>query len=231
MEALAPMDDAIARVAGPVDLTVEAAKGQARPPTASCSSGATCPRRTTPTTAIPIRSSSTGPARSAWTPGSSACVDGLLVRVVVPAGGSPMLHFVTAALEADIDLSQLPARIGGAQRLADDEEGLVWLGPAFGALRGVVSDDDGVRIGHLRGLWGHAPKRDADVWFAKYIGDGGEARGLAFGKYGAGVFGGLWAAKDETDVSVGSVEGFYSDGYDANDGRGVRLGRWSEKCQ
>jgi len=135
------------------------------------------------------------------------------------------------------------------QRLADDEEGLAWIGfpedgcargfvhgrwvkkhAQLGALRGVVSDADGERIGHLRGLWGHAPKRDADVWFAKYIGDDGHAKGLALGKYGDGAFAGLWAAKDETDVDVGHVEGIYSDGYDKADGRGVWVGRWAEKC-
>jgi hypothetical protein len=178
-------------------------------------------------------------------------VDGLLLRVVIPAGATPTLHFATAALTTDIDLSQLTTKAGGVQRLASDaSEGLSWVGfaedpgcargfvhgrwvkdqAALGRLRGVVSDQDGERIGHLRGLWGHAAKRDADVWFDKYIGAAGDAKGLAFGKYDNGEFSGLWAAKDEKDVDTGTVEGFYSDALDKDDGRGVWVGRWSEKC-
>jgi hypothetical protein len=176
-------------------------------------------------------------------------VDGVLVRVVIPSGGSPTLHFATSALTTDIDLSKLATGVGGAQRLADGAEGLAWVGfpedgcargfvhgrwikdaPAIGRLAGVVSDRDGNRIGNVRGLWGHAAKRDADVWFAKYIGAAGEARGLAFGRYGDGTFDGLWGAADEEHtVGVGTTEGFYSDAFDTN-GRGVWLGRWSEKC-
>ena len=94
-----------------------------------------------------------------------------------------------------------------------------------------MSDGDGNRLGDVRGPWGHAAKRDANVWFAKYIGVDGDARGLAFGNYGEGTFDGLWGAASENDtVGVGTTEGFYSDAYDTGDGRGVWIGRWSEKC-
>jgi hypothetical protein len=177
-------------------------------------------------------------------------VDGVLVRVVIPSGGAPTLHFATSALTTDIDLASLAAGVGGVQRLADDVEGLAWVGfpedgctrgfvhgrwiktaPALGRLVGVVSDGDGNQIGDLRGVWGHAPKRDANVWFAKYIGVAGDARGLAFGNYGDGTLDGLWGAADESNTGgVGTTEGFYSDADDTGDGRGVWLGRWSEKC-
>jgi hypothetical protein len=177
-------------------------------------------------------------------------VDGLLLRAVVPAGGSTLLHFKTATLTTDIDLADLPAKIGGIQRLADDEEGLAWIGfedtagcakgfvhgrwikerAAFGRLRGVVSDADGERIGHVRGLWGHAKKRNADVFFGKYIDRDGDAKGLFGGRYASGGFSGFWASKDENDVDVGHMEGFYGAAHDNVDGRGVWLGRWSEKC-
>jgi hypothetical protein len=177
-------------------------------------------------------------------------VDGLLVRVVVPAGATPVLHFDTAALKADIDLAQLDAKVGGVARVADGTEGLAYIGyqdndgcakgfvhgrwikdrARFGHLRGIVSAGDGDPIGHVRGLWGHAPRRAANVFFGKYIDRDGDGRGLFAGKYGDGVFGGVWGAKDEGDLDVGHLEGFYSDGFDQNDGRGVWLGRWSEKC-
>lgn len=177
-------------------------------------------------------------------------VDGLLLRVVIPAGATPALAFDTKALNTTIDLAALAQGVGGVQRLAGDVEGLAWVGfpedgcargfvhgrwvkdaPALGRLAGAVSDGEGALLGHVRGLWGHAPKRDADVWFAKYIDTTGDARGLALGKYGDGTFDGVWGAKDETDtVNLGTTEGFYSDGYETGDGRGVWLGRWSAAC-
>jgi hypothetical protein len=95
-----------------------------------------------------------------------------------------------------------------------------------------VSDGDGNLLGYARGLWGHAPVRDENVWFAKYIGVAGDARGLAFGQYGGGTFDGLWGAVDENHTAnAGTTEGYYSDAYDTGDGRGVWLGRWSALCQ
>ena len=86
--------------------------------------------------------------------------------------------------------------MGGEQRLSDGSDGLAWIGfpedgcargfvhgrwvkdqAALGRMMGVVSDDDGVRVGHLRGLWGHAPVRNENLWFAKYIGVAGEPEG------------------------------------------------------
>jgi hypothetical protein len=177
-------------------------------------------------------------------------VDGLLLRVIVPAGGSTLLHFKTAPLNTEIDLAELPQKVGGIQRLKEDEEGLVWLGfqdtpgcakgfvhgrwvkthAAFGRLRGVVSDADGERIGHVRGLWGHAKKRNTDVFFGKYIDRDGDSHGLFAGRYGNDTFSGVWATKDESDVDKGHIEGFYGAASDNEDGRGVWLGRWSEKC-
>jgi hypothetical protein len=176
-------------------------------------------------------------------------VDGLLLRVVVPAGATPTLHFATDALTTDIDLSKLGADVGGVQRLANQVEGLSWIGfpedgcargfvhgrwikeePSFGRLVGVVSDGDGERIGYARGLWGHAPKRDANVWFAKLIDLGGQPTGLSFGTYDAGEYDGHWAAEDDMHLDVGGTTGFYSDGYEVGDGRGVWIGRWSAKC-
>jgi hypothetical protein len=177
-------------------------------------------------------------------------VDGILVRVVLPAAGSTLLHFKTSALTMDIDLASLPLKMGGIQRLATDEEGLAWIGyqddpgcakgfvhgrwvkerAAFGRFRGVVSDGDGERIGHVRGLWGFAKKRNANVFFGKYIDRDGDSNGLVAGKYEGGKFAGLWATKDEADLDVGNVEGFYGASRDNADGRGVWVGRWSAKC-
>lgn len=175
-------------------------------------------------------------------------VDGLFLRVVVPAGGSTALHFKTAALTTDIDLASLEGKAGGVDRLADGRNGLAYIGYAdvkdcarglafgrwvklrarLGAMRGRVIDDGGDTIGHVRGIWGHAPRADKNVFFGKYIGLGGEHRGLFAGTYGDGEADGIWGTRDPKDA--GAMQLFYSDGYDKDDGRGVWLGRWSEKC-
>ena len=175
-------------------------------------------------------------------------VDGLFLRVVIAAGAAPKLHFATQTLTTDIDLSQLDANAGGMVRLADGANGLAYIGYSdvagcargltygrwvkirarLGGLRGHVIDDGGDAIGHVRGIWGHAPRADKNVFFGKYIGLDGTTRGLFGGTYGQGEAKGVWATINPRDE--GGLRLFYSDGYDKDDGRGVWLGRWSEKC-
>lgn len=174
-------------------------------------------------------------------------VDGLYMAVAIPANASPTIHFKTKSLTTDIDLSVLAKQPGGAVRLDDGRNGMFFVGfpddgcargllvgrwrkvrPALGELRGVVVGAEGDAIGHVRGIWGHAPRRNANVFFGKYIALGGEYRGLFGGVYGDGRFGGVWG---EVDPNLdGTLEGVYSDGYERGDGRGVFLGRWAEKC-
>ncbi len=175
-------------------------------------------------------------------------VDGLFLRVVVPHGASTILHFKTQSLTTDIDLSQLDAKAGGVIRLADQRDGLAYMGYAdvagcsrglafgrwvkmrarLGGLRGRVIDDEGTTIGHVRGIWGHAPRADKDVFFGKYISSDGTHKGLFGGTYGDGEAKAIWATREPREV--GGLQLFYSDGYDKDDGRGVWLGRWTERC-
>lgn len=175
-------------------------------------------------------------------------VDGLYLRVVVPEGAPQVLHFQTSAMSKDIDLAALATKFVGAERLADGKNGVAFAGypdvrgcnrglvlgrwvkarAQLGGFRGRVLDDGGDTIGRVRGIWGHAPKRDEDVFFGKYIGESGGARGLFGGTYGGGSGRGVWATRDPRDV--GGLQIAYGDGYDKDDGRGVWLGRWSEKC-
>jgi hypothetical protein len=176
-------------------------------------------------------------------------VDGLYLSVVIPSGAAPTLHFATSALTTDIDLSQFTTKEGDVDRLPDGRNGLAYLGyvdspncakglvfgrwvkfeAAGGTLRGVVVDGDGDRIGNVRGIWGHAPKRNQDVFFGKYISVTGANRGLFGGQYADGHYSGVWGTVDP--ANVGHLEGIYSDGYDDADGRGVFAGRWSEQCK
>jgi hypothetical protein len=169
-------------------------------------------------------------------------VDGLLLDVVAPAGGK--VSFDTASLKTSIDLSQM----AGVTRLGDGRNGMAYIGfadvpgcaqgflfghwhkvrPQLGVLRGRVVDGAGAPLGHIKGIWGHAPKKDKDLFFGKYISDDGQSKGLFGGTYGSGEFKGLWAVNKPAET--GALQGFYSDGYVKDDGRGVYLGRWSERC-
>lgn len=175
-------------------------------------------------------------------------VDGLLVQVVVPAAGSQTLHFKTDTLTFDIDLTALAkdgfarknvndgwngVSVAGYADVKDCARGFVagrWIKkqPALGGFRGRVVDGNGDLLGHTRGIWGHAPKKNQDLFFGKYIGTNGQTRGLFGGTYGAGEFKGVWGTVNP--ANAGGLHGVYSDGYENDDGRGVWLARWSEKC-
>ena len=174
-------------------------------------------------------------------------VDGLVLRVAVPAG-SQTLHFTTAAMNADIDLSTLGRDVGGVKPLGDGRNGLAWVGfpdapgcsngfvfghwsklkPGVGKLKASVYDDAGTRVGRAKGIWGHAKQANKNVFFGKYIGNDGAHKGLFGGLYGEGKATGLWGNRVTREGGV--LQGFYSDGYDKTDAKGVWLGRWSEPC-
>jgi hypothetical protein len=177
-------------------------------------------------------------------------VDGMLLSIAMPASDST-LHFDTASLKKDLDLSRLATEVGGVVHLADGRNGLFAIGyedrpgcaegfvagrwnkvrPALGTFHGRVFRGDGVTEGHVRGLWGHAPKRDQNVFFGKHIALDGSHRGLLGGVYGDGAFKGVWGVSDGgAPKDAGGLQGFYSDGYVADDGRGVWIGRWAERC-
>jgi len=190
----------------------------------------------------------TDPKTLSFTSHTLPFVDGLYLDVVIPSGGTPTLHYATASLTTDIDLSQLATQGGGVDRLPDNANGMFWVGyqdspacakglvfgrwvkdrAALGRFRGVVIDSQGQGLGYLKGIWGHAPKHDANVFFGKYIDTTGAFKGLLGGTFDSGRFSGDWGTVDPNDT--GKVEGIYSDGYDKDDGRGVWIGRWSEKC-
>jgi hypothetical protein len=174
-------------------------------------------------------------------------VDGLYMRVVLPPNTTPSLHFATKSLTTDLDLSNLAKDPGGAVRLEDGRNGVFFIGfpddgcprgllfgrwrkllPNLGTFRGVVDDAHGDPIGHMRGIWGHSVKKNDNVFFGKYIDRDGDHRGLFGGEYGAGRFAGVWGTVDPN--AAGVLEGYYSDGYERGDGRGVFIGRWAEKC-
>jgi hypothetical protein len=173
-------------------------------------------------------------------------VDGLLVSVRVPEGASPIVRFRTAILNADLDLAG--AIDGGAIRAPDGVNGLVYMSyedrpgcasgflvgrwralrDDLGVFHGRVSGDHGAPLGHVRGIWGHAPRADKNVFFGKYINHDGEFRGLFGGVYGDGHLRGIWGAREP--AAAGVIAGRYGEGRVSDDGKGVFLGRFTERC-
>jgi hypothetical protein len=68
------------------------------------------------------------------------------------------------------------------------------LTPNAGVFIGVVADEDGAPIGHLRGLYG-TRKNGEQVFFGKYINREGDFRGIFAGKYDDGDFKGRWLTR------------------------------------
>lgn len=174
-------------------------------------------------------------------------VDGLVLRVAVPANAQ-VLHFRTSAMNADIDLSRLLVDAGGVTPLGDGRNALAWVGfpdapgcsngfvlghwskvkPGLGKLRASVYDDAGKPMGRVKGIWGQTKAKDQKVFFGKYITAQGAHKGLLGGTYDGGKLAGVWG--NRASGEGGGLKGFYSDGYDKTDAKGVWLGRWTEPC-
>ena len=188
-----------------------------------------------------------GPGSVSFVSRTRPHVDGLYMRVVVKNGASPVLHFDTASLKTDIDLNGLGEKLGGVKRI-DDRNGLAWVGyeekPGcergllFGKwnkrrahlarIKGHIVGPNGDPAGRVRGVAGQSPKR-GNVFFGKAINPGGKALALFGGTYGNGEANGVWISLHPREL--GRVQIAYSDGYVKNDGHGVWLGRFSERCK
>lgn len=185
----------------------------------------------------------TDPKTIAFTSRTYPAVDGLLLRVAVPADAT-VLHVRTATVSTDIDLAGSARDVGGVVRVPDGRNALAWvafpevaactsgfvlghwgkLAPGVGKLKASVLDADGKRIGRAKGIWGYSKKQDKKLFFGKVIGEGGKNVGLFGGTYADGAFRGLWGGRADDDG--GGLRGFYSDGYDKTDAKGVWLGRY-----
>jgi hypothetical protein len=63
-----------------------------------------------------------------------------------------------------------------------------------GVFLGVVGDENGDPIGHVRGIWGKR-QNGAQVFFGKYINRDGQFRGILAGTYDEGHFDGRWIVR------------------------------------
>jgi len=143
--------------------------------------------------------------------------DGLLLRVIDPdpTAGPIRLTYTSAdgSVTRELDLGQLatgPLSVdaGDGNRViavalrdrADTcEHGFIrgrWvaLREGLGAYRGVITDADGERIGHIRGMWGKRRNGDA-VMFGKFIANDGSFKGLLVGTYENGQWHARWTTR------------------------------------
>ena len=174
-------------------------------------------------------------------------VDGMIIRVKLPSDGPAKLHFATSELSVDVDLADVASSSGMIFHGAADQglavvgwndtaatcpSGVAYgrfvkLGASVGTLRGRLAGGNGDDLGVVRGIWGHAKSRDADVFFAKSIDPAGNFGNLALGQYAIGA---LTGAQGNMESQHGKLVGVYSDGYDRPDGRGVFVAKWSSVC-
>ena len=170
-------------------------------------------------------------------------VDGLALTVRADAATDPVLHFRTAAVTLDLPL---PDADGAVRYLPDGRNGVYYaafverpecaqgfvLGhwqrvrANLGTFRGRVFGLGGAPHGAVRGIWGRS-RAGEQRFFGKHVSNTGAFNGLLGGTYGDGHFAGAWGLRDG---SRGGLAGRYTDGRAPGDGRGVYLGRWSERC-
>ncbi len=184
----------------------------------------------------------TDPASVSFVSHTQPFVDGLSLIVRAPTA-TPVLHLNTAAGNFDLPL---PDADGEVRRLGDGRNGVYYAayeerpdcGQGFvfghwgrlranlGMFRGRVIDSVGAPRGSVRGVWG-TTRAGAHAFFGKHISNAGTFNGLLGGTYDAGHFTGAWGLRDG---SRGELHGRYGDGIERADGRGVFLGRWTERC-
>ena len=96
------------------------------------------------------------------------------------------------------------------------------LGERGGVYVGVVGDEDGNPVGHVRGIFG-VRRSGEHVFFGKFIDRDGHFRGILGGQYGEGQFQGRWITRGGDH---GRLHGVYFD-HDTLRGGGF-LARWGE---
>ncbi len=174
-------------------------------------------------------------------------VDGLALTVLDPpsatATGSQMLTYTSAdgATVYTFDLSQLATgpivvdagdgfkmvAIGVHRQTAACDRGFMrgrWhaLSAHLGRFLGVVADENGAPVGHVRGVWGQRKNGDS-VMFGKFIDHEGHFRGLLAGTFADGQYQARWI---DRQGDHGTAHGAYFEGATATSGH--FLGRWAE---
>ena len=174
-------------------------------------------------------------------------IDGLALTVLDPSAAtatSALTLTYTSADSANVytfDLTQLstgPIVVDagdgfkmvaiGVRRQADAcDRGFMrgrWhaLSPHLGRFLGVVTDENGAPVGHVRGIYGQRRNGDS-MLFGKFIDREGHFRGILAGTFGNGEYHARWI---DRAGDHGTAHGVYFEG--ATPTSGHFLGRWAE---
>jgi hypothetical protein len=173
-------------------------------------------------------------------------VDGLALTVLDPTPSTTSAQTLTytpadGSTSYTLDLAQLATgpivvdagdgykiiAIGHRRQVAACDSGFMrgrWhaLSPHLGRFLGVVTDDDGQGVGHVRGVFGQRRNGDS-VLFGKFIDREGQFRGLLVGAFDNGEYHARWITRQGEH---GTAHGAYIEGATATSGQ--FLGRWAE---
>jgi hypothetical protein len=177
-------------------------------------------------------------------------VDGLALTILDPAsatGPSTASAQTLTYTSADggtvytLDLTQLAAgpivvdagggfklvAIGHRRQVDPCDRGFMrgrWhaLSPHLGRFLGVVTDENGERVGHVRGVYGQRRTGDSAL-FGKFIDRDGHFRGILAGTFENGRYRARWI---DRQGDHGTAHGAYFEGATASAGH--FLGRWAE---
>jgi hypothetical protein len=159
-----------------------------------------------------------------------------LVLTYTPRGGGDSLRFALRELADGPIAYDVGANgdqmVATALRVENDDacdHGFMrgrWhqVRPRLGRFLGVISDEDGATIGHVRGIWGARQNGDR-VLFAKYIAVDGSFRGIFNGTWGDGAFRGRWII---STGDHGIAAGRYRESAPGDAVGGHFIGRWAE---
>jgi hypothetical protein len=173
-------------------------------------------------------------------------VDGLALTVLDPSPSTTGAQTLTytpddGSTSYTLDLSQLAngpivvdagngfkiVAIGHRRQAQACDSGFMrgrWhaLSPHLGKYLGIVTNEDGERVGHVRGVYGQRRNGDA-VLFGKFIDHEGHFRGLLVGAFENGQYHARWI---DRQGDHGAAHGAYFEGAAASTGH--FLGRWAE---
>ena len=174
-------------------------------------------------------------------------VDGLALTVLDPTSPTPTSSQTLTYTSADgasvytFDLAQLAAgpivvdagdgfkmvAIGVHRQATACDRGFMrgrWhaLSAHLGRFLGVVADENGAPVGHVRGIYGQRRNGDS-VLFGKFIDREGHFRGLLAGTFDDGQYRARWI---DRQGEHGTAHGAYFAG--ATEAAGHFLGRWAE---
>jgi hypothetical protein len=174
-------------------------------------------------------------------------VDGLALTVLDPTATPTAAAQTLTYTSADggtvytMDLTQLAAgpividagdgfkmvAIGHRRQVADCDRGFMrgrWhaLSAHLGRFLGVVTDENGEPVGHVRGIFGQRRNGDS-VLFGKFIDREGHFQGILAGTFGNGEYRARWI---DRGGEHGTAHGAYFEGATATGGH--FLGRWAE---